>query len=312
MQLVNNRLGDLLSPAYGTFHEQHDDVVVNVSEDNKDDELNEDGGNVELDTLTSGFFQEVGQVKALTLQIKQNVAAIQIAYNKQIWNSDSSTGSKKAGELEQLLETTNAAVTQVRNKLKQMKADRSTDKADRDRKSKVISVLTKKFMNLMQEYQTVQTNYKDKSRESFKRTAEIVKPGITMDEVNGLIESGDSKSLFSQQTLDDHRKNQANNALNFIQEQKRDIQQLERSINILHQLFIDMQTITESHGDLLDDVQDNVHITARRTIRAVKDLTVVDKMVQRGRKRKCMFVTVAVIIAIVIGVVIAGSVMGFI
>jgi len=66
--------------------------------------------------------------------------------------------------------------------------------------------LSQSFFKLIDRFQNIQTEYKDKSREAFKRTAEIVKPGITAAELDQMIASGESQSLFSQQTLEDQKK----------------------------------------------------------------------------------------------------------
>lgn len=64
--------------------------------------------------------------------------------------------------------------------------------------------LTQKFLELAQEYQEVQTNYKNKYQEKIERQYKIAKPDATQDEIEEAIESGDSSKVFATQILDSH------------------------------------------------------------------------------------------------------------
>lgn len=64
--------------------------------------------------------------------------------------------------------------------------------------------LTQKFLELAQEYQEVQSNYKNKYQEKIERQYKIVKPDATQEEIEEIIESGDSSKIYATQILDSH------------------------------------------------------------------------------------------------------------
>jgi len=144
------------------------------------------------DDIDPKFLEDVGKIKTLTNVIQRNVNSIRDAYNKQAW---SSVDSQKSEELETLLQDTNSAAGQVRNLLKTMKIENDLLPAEDHQKRNRINFhtdLTQKFIALVTEYQTLQTNYKDKYRERVQRQAGIVKPDVTDEEVNQIIETGTS------------------------------------------------------------------------------------------------------------------------
>lgn len=78
-----------------------------------------------------------------------------------------------------------------------------------------------------------------------------VSPKISDKEVDQMIDSGETTQLFSEKIMHDAKHDQAKNALIYIQEQYKDILQLERSINELHQLFVDMKNLVDAQGSFL-------------------------------------------------------------
>src|SRR5688572_30110061 len=87
--------------------------------------------------------------------------------------------SENSEQLEKLIDATNLAATEVRNKLKEMDAEikkmatKEKGSAQYRIKFNMHGTLTKKFLDLMQEYQEVQTKYKNKYKEKVERQYRI-------------------------------------------------------------------------------------------------------------------------------------------
>lgn len=182
---------------------------------------------------------------------------------------------------------------------------------DKEMQKRVHATLTKKFLDLMKEYQSIQTDYKNKYKERLQRTAEIVKPGITEEEVDTLVKQGtDASLLFSNEiTADERRHTQAKNALFLIQEQKRDIEHLEKSINQLHQLFADMASIVENQAEILDLVEQNITDAVISSGKSVKSLTAAEESARARRKRLGIICCVIISVLLVAGGVVAAVLM---
>jgi syntaxin 1B/2/3 len=282
---------------------------------NKDVQKNEVAIDIDDDEgagLMPEFFDEVGQIKTLISLIRLNIKSIQEAYNKQVWGSIDSPKNQK--ELEQLLEATNTAANQVRTRLNKMKQENSKLPAENQQKktrTNMHSTLLNKFMTLMREYQSLQANYKERYREKLQRQAEIVKPGITNEEVEQMMHSG--TEYFADQMLSDEKHTSAKGALVHIQEQSRELQQLEKSIQELNQLFVDLAAATEVSSGSIDEVTSTLNQSVMETSVAIANVDKANEYAMQRRRRLALLissvVTVILVIVAIIGGLIAAKVM---
>ena len=260
------------------------------------------------DSVLPEFFEEVGQIKTLMSLIRRNIKSIQDIYLKQSISADSRL---MTSELETLLDSTNASANQIRSKLKIMKneIDKSDDSNKRI-KNNMHSTLTKKFLELMSEYQTLQTQYKEKFQERVKRQAEIVNPNISEEEINKIINSGSSDGLFSDQVVDRHT--DAKNALMYIQEEHRGLKQLEKSLLELQQLFIDLSAAVESHSTNIEHLERETSETSIVVQQGVTQLAIANEYAATRRRRvAALITTVTFILLTIVGIVVAQILFGF-
>jgi len=167
------------------------------------------------------------------------------------------------------------------------------------------NILSKKFMALVQEYQALQNNYKEKCRERVQRQAEIVRPGISREEVDEMISSGGD--AFTSQMISSGRHMEAKNALMSMQEQQRDLLQLERSIQELHQVFLDMASLIDSGNDGVDAIETSSRLTTVSAAKAAKHVSRAEEYIMQRRRRVALMVT-----AISTVLIIAGTIVGLI
>jgi syntaxin 1B/2/3 len=161
------------------------------------------------------------------------------------------------------------------------------------------ATLTRKFVDLMAEYQEVQTRYKSKYRERVERQYRIVKPTVTQDEIDAALDGDPSNQpeIFTQTILQGPGHAQARNALADIQDKHRDILKLEASIAELHQLFLDMSVLVETQGELLDQIEYTVAQSVDYTGRAVEELRSAAKYQKRARQKCCCVIVTLLIVA---------------
>eukprot|EP01102_Stenamoeba_stenopodia_P011458 TRINITY_DN3522_c0_g3_i1.p1 TRINITY_DN3522_c0_g3~~TRINITY_DN3522_c0_g3_i1.p1 ORF type:complete len:304 (-),score=103.39 TRINITY_DN3522_c0_g3_i1:121-1032(-) len=297
-------MADRLADLKGSINASKDDMVaIDI------DMTNADKGAGAGNEFMSDFFEEVGHIKSLMSQIRTNIKTIQDTYAKQNW-VDVGQAAQPGEGLEELLRSTNLAATKIRNKLREMKME--NDKCPPDSSQKRIrtnmqSTLSKKFLDLMQEYQAIQTGYKEKYRERVQRAAEIVKPGISAEEVDQIIHSENTNTLFSDQILNDPRHAAAKNALVGIQQQNRDIKQLEKSITELQQMFIDMATVVDVQGQALDQIGMNVNDAVMSSGVSVSALEVAERYNKQRKRRMAIFGVLLVFVLILIGLGLAAA-----
>jgi t-SNARE complex subunit (syntaxin) len=205
-------------------------------------------------TFMAAFFAEIAKIKATMAIIRGNIRLIEQHHGQCLTAISVEQGKASNEKLEVLMEATNGAAGEVRNKLKAMDAS-NKEMMKRDPGSSEVRIrcyqhgtLTRRFVELMSEYQAVQSKYKHKYRERVERQYKIVKPEATREEIEHVLEGDAQQEIFTQQILQQPGHAAAKNALADIQERHRDIHRLEQSIAELHQLFLDMSVLVESQA----------------------------------------------------------------
>jgi len=261
---------------------------------------------VQQDTFLKEFFEEVNSIKTGMAQIRKNIRLIEETYSQSLVTVGIEQGQKTSEELERLIDATNLSASDVRNKLKEM--DQDIKKASKQEKgsaqyrikTNMHQTLTRKFLELMKEYQEVQTKYKNKYREKIERQYRIVKPNATQEEIDEAIDSG-SVQPFQQSLLDNKKHEAAKDALAYIESKHKDILRIEQSIQELHQLFLDMAILVEAQGELIDQIEYNVSQSVAYTKEGVKELRKANRMQKKSRKKMYCIVILICIIFIALG-----------
>jgi len=258
-------------------------------------------------SFMQNFFDEAGDIKKTMASIRYNIRQIEQSHGECLTAVSADQGRESTERLEELMRTTNGMATQVRNRLKSMDVEnkeyaRSNVGASEARiRSNMHGTLTRKFVDLMAEYQELQTKYKNKYRERVERQYKIVKPHASKDEIDAAFDSGDSQdNVFTQQILQGPGHAAARSALADIQERHKDITRLETSIQEFHQLFLDMSVLVESQGELLDQIEYTVSQSVNFTGKAVEELRTANQYQKRVRKKMCCIICVILIVIIAI------------
>jgi len=253
----------------------------------------------------TAFFQDVGSIKSMMSNIRRNVKLIEEKYVQSLNSISIDQGSKSGNEIQKLIDETNKYITDIRNKLDEMKKQNTQSKdkitpTELRIRTNMQGTLTQKFLELAQEYQEVQTNYKNKYQEKIERQYKIAKPDATPEEIEEAIESGDSSKVFANQILDSHLHQQAKNALAYIEARHQDIKRIESSIQQLHQLFVDMAVLVDAQGEMLNQIEFNVSQSVVYTAKGVEELKSAVKLQKKSRKKMYIIIVIIVIIIIVV------------
>jgi len=272
----------------------------------EDIEVGEKGASEGTEFMNT-FFQDVGVIKGTMSTIRKNIKQIEEKYVIQL-NSVSMEQSGKGGnEVQQLIDANNALVSEVRARLDKLKNDTAAFEASKEATSTEVRIrknmhgtLTQKFLELVQEYQEVQTTYKNKYKEKVERQYKIAKPDASPEEIDDAMQSGDSSKIFANQILDTHLHTQAKNALAYIEARHKDIVRLEASILELHQLFVDMAVLVDSQGELLNQIEFNVSQSVAYTADGVQELKKAVEYQKKSRKKMCIIIVILIIIIIVV------------
>ncbi|KAF4394438.1 hypothetical protein G4B88_018588 [Cannabis sativa] len=120
------------------------------------------------------------------------------------------------------------------------------------------NALTKKFRDIMSEFQTLRQRIQDEYREVVERRVMTV-TGTRPDEetIDNLIETGNSEEIF-QKAIQESGRGQVLNTLEEIQERHHTVKEIERKLLDLHQVYIDMAVLVEAQGADIDNIENQV------------------------------------------------------
>eukprot|EP01069_Polyplicarium_translucidae_P007491 Polyplicarium_translucidae@DN3113_c0_g1_i1.p1 len=132
-----------------------------------------------------------------------------------------------------LMDTTNRTTMMIKNALQRLKEENS-DFASKQPGSSEVKIrenlhgaLTRKFREVLVEYQKLQTDYKQDVKGKVTRQVKIVYPEASDEELQTLVDGGDAAQAIRQSIMGGHES--LKNAVSDIQDKYRDIQRLERS-----------------------------------------------------------------------------------
>ncbi|XP_075499597.1 syntaxin-132-like [Primulina tabacum] len=157
---------------------------------------------------------------------------------------------------------------------------------------------TKKFRDLMNEFQALRQKIDDEYREVVERRV-ITVTGTRPDEetINHLIETGNSEQIFHKAILETGR-GQVLNTLEEIQERHDAVMEIEKKLLDLHQIYLDMAVLVEAQGEILDNIESQVK-NAVEHVHMGADALQTAKSLQK-KSRKCMMIGIILVLVIAI------------
>lgn len=157
------------------------------------------------------------------------------------------------------------------------------------------SALKHKFCMIMQEYNNMQLEYRDRCRERIRRELHVIGRDVTDHELEELLEQP-LKNIFVD-TLNE----QAQLTMDDIEARHRDILKLEQSIRDMQQLFLNLSIIVENQKDIVDHIEFNVNTTQNYVEQGKQDIREAKKKRMITRKRTlCLLVGLAVVVAVIV------------
>uniref|UniRef100_A0A3Q0T018 Syntaxin 2b n=1 Tax=Amphilophus citrinellus TaxID=61819 RepID=A0A3Q0T018_AMPCI len=168
------------------------------------------------------------------------------------------------------------------------------------------TVLTRKFVEVMTQYNETQVSFRERSKGRIQRQLEITGRVTTNEELEDMLESG-NPSIFTSDIISDSQITRQ--ALNEIESRHQDIVRLETSIRELHAMFMDMAMLVETQGDMVNNIEKNVSNAAEYICRA-KEETKKAVRYQKKSRRKYIILAFALLILLAVIALIVGLSVG--
>ncbi|XP_054274647.1 syntaxin-1A-like isoform X5 [Macrosteles quadrilineatus] len=247
-----------------------DDVAVNV--EGRDGFMDE-------------FFAEVEEIREMIDKIQANVEEVKKKHSAIL--SAPQTDEKVKQELEDLMADIKKTANKVRAKLKvieqNIEQEEQTNKSSADLRIRKTqhSTLSRKFVEVMTEYNRTQTDYRERCKGRIQRQLEITGRQTTNEELEEMLEQG-NPAVFTQGIIMETQ--QAKQTLADIEARHADIIKLENSIRELHDMFMDMAMLVESQGELVDRIEHHVANTQYQVSKGKTELDVAEDYSNKARK----------------------------
>lgn len=143
------------------------------------------------------FLSDVELVKANINVVREATKKITDINQRVIMATTNEKEQDESNELTPIITSTNKKATiakkllqALRDNTEQMKKSKNTQQSETRIRENLINTLTRKFVDVMKEYQSAQTKYKTDIKKKVKRQVQIVKPDATSEEIDAVLKSG--------------------------------------------------------------------------------------------------------------------------
>lgn len=246
------------------------------------------------------FFNEVEEIRIMIDKIQANVEEVKKKHSAILSAPQSDEKTKQ--ELEDLMADIKKTANRVRGKLKgieqNIEQEEQTNKSNADLRIRKTqhSALSRKFVEVMTEYNRTQTDYRERCKGRIQRQLEITGRATTNEELEEMLEQGNS-AVFTQGIIMETQ--QAKQTLADIEARHADIIKLENSIRELHDMFMDMAMLVESQGDLVDRIEYHVEQSGNYVAQGQQELVQANKYMSKARKKKIMILICLTVLGLI-------------
>ncbi|XP_040211982.1 syntaxin-4 [Rana temporaria] len=167
-------------------------------------------------------------------------------------------------------------------------------------------VLSQQFIEIINQCNVIQTQYRDNNVKRIKRQLQITGHSVTDEQFDEMLESGQS-DVFTCNLLKDTQVTKQ--TLNEIESRHDEILKLEKSILELHDMFMLLSMEVEAQGDMIDNIEKNILYSTDYVHKGREQLAqaVVNK--HKARKKKVYIAICVAVLVVVLVIIITVSVM---
>ncbi|CAL1704926.1 unnamed protein product [Somion occarium] len=252
----------------------------------------------------SAFYSEISSIQDDLRTFNDNVNRISDLHSRSLNNTDDAAVQRNTQQLEDLVADTSALSNVLKRRIKALEREGGSGRDGQIRKQQT-GLVKQKFMEAIQNYQTVEQQYRSKYKQRLERQFKIVKPDASPEEVKAVTEDDNGGQIFSQALMNSNRYGEAKSAYREVQERHEDIKKIERTLTELAQLFNDMSILVEQQDEQINTIEATAATVEKDT---EAGLGYTDKAVdsaRAARKKRWICFIILIVILIIIAIIIA-------
>ncbi|XP_076107276.1 syntaxin isoform X3 [Mytilus galloprovincialis] len=266
-----------------------------------DDDADDVAVNVDSGGFMDMFFEQVEEIRGMIDKISANVEDVKKKHSMILMAPQNDDKMKE--ELEELMSDIKKTANKVRGKLKvieqNIEQEEHSNKSSADLRIRKTqhATLSRKFVEVMNDYNSCQIDYRERCKGRIIRQLEITGRTTTDEQLEDMLESGNPK-IFTQDIIMETQ--QAKQTLADIEARHNDIIKLENSIRELHDMFMDMAMLVEQQGEMIDRIEYNVEQAVDYIETAKMDTKKAVKYQSKARRKKIMIIICLAVLVVVI------------
>ncbi|XP_073673593.1 syntaxin-1A isoform X1 [Garra rufa] len=238
------------------------------------------------------FFEQVEEIRGFIDSLAEKVEEVKINHSAIL--ASPNPDEKTKADLEELMTDIKKLANKVRTMLKNIQQSIEQEEtlnhsknpsADLRIRKTQHSTLSRKFVEVMTEYNATQSDYRERCKGRIQRQLEITGRNTTNEELETMLESN-NPSIFTSGIIMDNISEQA---MNEIETRHTEIIKLENSIRELHDMFMDMAMMVENQGELINNIEKNV-CSAQEYVEKAKEETKAAIKVQKTSRTKLILI----------------------
>ncbi|XP_074643286.1 syntaxin-like isoform X2 [Tubulanus polymorphus] len=284
-------------------------AALKAAQSDDDDVPDDVAVNMDSGGFMEEFFEQVEEIRGMIDKISANVDEVKKKHSAIL--SAPQSDDKMKGELEELMSDIKKTANKVRGKLKvieqNIEQEEHSNKSSADLRIRKTqhATLSRKFVEVMNDYNACQIDYRDRCKGRIQRQLAITGKTTTNEELEDMLESG-NPAIFTQGIITETQ--EAKQSLAIIEARHADIMKLEKSIKELHDMFMDMAMLVESQGEMIDRIEYNVEQSVDYIETAKMDTKKAVKYQSKARRKKIIIIVCIIVALAIIAIIIAVTV----
>jgi len=261
------------------------------------------------DELMPAFNKRINAVQYYFKKIKENNE--KVANLKERYTSATLMEQEKhiSEELDHLVAENGINCQAVKKEMEIIEAEvarakeKERDEPETRIKDITFRALKGKFIDILKDTQTTQINYKTAAKAKITRQVKAIDPNLTPEQIEEVYNDPDGTGKLLQNKMLGTGHLKLRNAVADIQDKYKDIIKLEKSVEMIHQMFIDMQMLVQAQGEMLDNIELNVEGANNYVKKANTELAKAKRSHIIYKKYRCCLLILVLLIIVVIVVV---------
>lgn len=251
------------------------------------------------------FFEAVGEIQRTLKEGREGVQRMDGMLEDMLRATTQDAQKSASDGLTQQVDATMGYISSAKRGLESLRAQADVENkakpspAQQRIRTNMQRALANKQQQLLLDFQKSQLNFKKALEQRQVRELQLLCPEATGEQLKQMVEDGETSSQIMVRKMAGAHASVVEEVQR-IRDKHQDIMRLEKSIADLAQMFQEIAMLVDAQGELLDNIENNVHSTNEYTGKGVKELQTTLKIQANTRKWQCCLSCFCLVVLLVL------------